>query len=274
MRPLILVVLWLAGAGVAYFHMIYLEGLDNLGRFWDYLLMILGIYTVMHSWSLYNALRFRGRERRKGTRLASDNAVGAPFGLRAGDLQDLQRSRTVEAVFGGGSGLVFQVPGKRAILARYDPLGQAGRPGNLPGTEPGAPGAGAQAAPLRVGTVGGYTRVILPRGSRPPAARDAVFTTSRNNQDSARIRIFRGVSNRAAECEFIGELELAGLLKAPRGAVRIEISLEVVSDALLRICAREPDTGLRADRIMRLAKRRHEARTGILRTESATCGSG
>ncbi|MCX7943876.1 MAG: Hsp70 family protein [Deltaproteobacteria bacterium] len=96
---------------------------------------------------------------------------------------------------------------------------------------------------LRIATVGGFTEAIIPRNSPLPIERRRKFTTSRDNQDRVRIRVLQGESNKADECELLGEFEFSGFKIAPRGAVTIEVSFDIDSDGIVNVSARDVETG-------------------------------
>jgi len=97
---------------------------------------------------------------------------------------------------------------------------------------------------LRIATVGGFTDPIIPRNSPLPIERKRKFTTSRDNQDRVRIRVLQGESNKADECELLGEFEFSGFKIAPRGEVTIEVSFDINTDGIVNVSARDVETGV------------------------------
>src|SRR5207237_7612393 len=63
---------------------------------------------------------------------------------------------------------------------------------------------------LRIGTVGGYTERVIDKNTPVPIDKSKTFTTSRDGQDKVKIRVYQGESNKADECEMLGEFEFAG----------------------------------------------------------------
>lgn len=96
---------------------------------------------------------------------------------------------------------------------------------------------------LRIATVGGFTESIIPKNSPLPIERRRRFTTSRDNQDRVRIRVLQGESNKAAECELLGEFEFSGFRIALRGEVTIEVSFEINTDGIVNVSAKDVETG-------------------------------
>ncbi len=96
---------------------------------------------------------------------------------------------------------------------------------------------------LRLGTVGGYSEQVIARNTPVPIDRTRSFTTSRDNQELVKIRIFQGESNRSEECEMLGEFEFSGFRVAPRGEVQIEVTFEIDANGILQVSAADPETG-------------------------------
>ena len=106
---------------------------------------------------------------------------------------------------------------------------------------------------LRLGTVGGYSEEIIARNTPVPIDRTRTFTTSRDNQELVRIRIFQGESNRQEENELLGEFQFTGFRVAMRGEVKIEVTFEIDSDGILNVSARDPESGRQASTTVNLS---------------------
>src|SRR5207237_7265125 len=96
---------------------------------------------------------------------------------------------------------------------------------------------------LRVGTVGGYTDKIIEKNTPIPIERSKTYTTNRDGQDKVKIRIYQGESNKAAECEMLGEFEFSGFRIASRGEVRIEVTFEIDTNGTVHVTAADVETG-------------------------------
>ncbi|TMA17181.1 MAG: molecular chaperone DnaK [Deltaproteobacteria bacterium] len=96
---------------------------------------------------------------------------------------------------------------------------------------------------LRVGTVGGYTDKIIEKNTPIPIERSKTYTTNRDGQDKVKIRIYQGESNKAAECEMLGEFEFSGFRIAYRGEVRIEVTFEIDTNGIVHVTAADVETG-------------------------------
>ncbi len=96
---------------------------------------------------------------------------------------------------------------------------------------------------LRVGTVGGYTEKIIDKNTPVPIDRSKTFTTSRDGQEKVKIRVYQGESNKADECEMLGEFEFGGFRIGYRGEVKIEVTFEINTDGIVNVSAADLETG-------------------------------
>jgi molecular chaperone DnaK len=96
---------------------------------------------------------------------------------------------------------------------------------------------------LRIGTVGGYTEKIIEKNTPVPIDKSKTFTTSRDGQDKVKIRVYQGESNRADECELLGEFEFSGFRIGYRGEVKIEVTFEINTDGIVNVSAADLETG-------------------------------
>jgi molecular chaperone DnaK len=106
---------------------------------------------------------------------------------------------------------------------------------------------------LRVGTVGGFTERIIDKNTPIPIEKSKTFTTSRDGQDRVRIRVYQGESNRADECELLGEFEFTGFRVAPRGDVQIQVTFEIDSNGIVNVSATDLETGQKTSRTIGLS---------------------
>jgi len=106
---------------------------------------------------------------------------------------------------------------------------------------------------LRVGTVGGYTDKIIEKNTPIPIERSKTYTTNRDGQDKVKIRIYQGESNKAAECEMLGEFEFSGFRIAYRGEVRIEVTFEIDTNGIVHVTAADVETGQKTTTTIRLS---------------------
>jgi molecular chaperone DnaK len=112
---------------------------------------------------------------------------------------------------------------------------------------------------LRIGTVGGYTERIIEKNTPVPIDRSKTFTTSRDGQERVKIRVYQGESNRADECEMLGEFEFAGFRVGYRGEVKIEVTFEINTDGIVNVSAADTETGQKTSTTISLSSGLTEA---------------
>ena len=97
---------------------------------------------------------------------------------------------------------------------------------------------------LGIGTIGGRVERIIERNTPIPTEQTRLFTTSRDRQESVKIRVFQGESDREDQNELMGILELSGLdTRALRGETQIEVTFEIDTNGLVQVHARDTKTG-------------------------------
>jgi molecular chaperone DnaK len=96
---------------------------------------------------------------------------------------------------------------------------------------------------LGVATVGGYADTIIQRNAQVPMEQNRIFTTSADHQTSVVLQVCQGESRRFEENAALGELRLDGLRDARRGEVRICVTFEIDTDGILRVKAKDEETG-------------------------------
>jgi molecular chaperone DnaK len=97
---------------------------------------------------------------------------------------------------------------------------------------------------LGVETVGGYSDTLLEANTPVPCDRTRAFSTASDGQTVVQVRVAQGESKVFRENTFLGELELSGLLAAPRGETQIAVTFEIDADGILNVRARDVKTGL------------------------------
>ena len=106
---------------------------------------------------------------------------------------------------------------------------------------------------LGVETAGGYADVLIPANSPVPCEKTRTFLTASDGQTAVFIRVAQGESSKFAQNTRLGDLELSGLRRATRGEVKITVTFELDADGILKIRARDQDTGRETTATMRLA---------------------
>ncbi|MFW6050777.1 MAG: Hsp70 family protein [Myxococcota bacterium] len=96
---------------------------------------------------------------------------------------------------------------------------------------------------LGIETVGGFCAPLVERNAPVPAEQTRTFSTARDDQETVVVRICQGESRTFADNQPLGEVELSGLRRAPRGEVRVDISFRLDANGTLEVEASDSDTG-------------------------------
>jgi len=97
---------------------------------------------------------------------------------------------------------------------------------------------------LGIETVAGLIDYIIPANARVPARGVRKFTTSKDHQESIRLKVYQGTQRRAKDCEPIGELLLDGLPSARRGEASVTVTFVLDSNGLVLVSAVDSLSGV------------------------------
>ncbi len=99
--------------------------------------------------------------------------------------------------------------------------------------------------PLTVGleTLGGVTTALINRNTTIPSSKSQVFTTAEDNQGSVEIHVLQGERPMANANKSIGRFILDGILPAPRGVPKIEVTFDIDANGILSVQAKDEATG-------------------------------
>lgn len=146
--------------------------------------------------------------------------------------------------------LVFDVPPSKPPPPAFElDLPRAAPAARTPVAEPPPPRRQAplliDVTPLSLGveTAGGYCDVLLEANTPVPCDRTRAFSTASDGQKAVTVRVAQGESKVFLENTFLGELELSGLVAAPRGETQIAVTFEIDADGILNVRARDVKTG-------------------------------
>lgn len=99
--------------------------------------------------------------------------------------------------------------------------------------------------PLSLGieVKGGLMQVIIPRNSKIPIKKSQVFTTAVDFQPEVEVAIYQGERSIAADNFSLGSFKLTGLPPAPRGVPQIEVTLDIDTNGIVNVSAKDLGTG-------------------------------
>ncbi|MBI4195534.1 MAG: molecular chaperone DnaK [Betaproteobacteria bacterium] len=96
---------------------------------------------------------------------------------------------------------------------------------------------------LGVETLGGIATPLIARNTPIPVKKSENFTTAADLQTSVTVRVFQGERPMAADNVGLGEFNLEGLVPAPRGVPKIEVTFDIDANGILSVAARDTATG-------------------------------
>ena len=84
---------------------------------------------------------------------------------------------------------------------------------------------------------------LIPRNTTIPTSKSQVYTTADDNQTSVEIHVLQGERPMAADNKSIGRFILDGILAAPRGLPKIEVTFDIDANGILSVQAKDQATG-------------------------------
>ena len=95
---------------------------------------------------------------------------------------------------------------------------------------------------LGVEVKGGLFSKLIERNTPIPCKASKVFTTTRDYQDKVVIRVYQGEREFCKDNIYLGELILDGILPAPAGVPKINVTFEIDENGILRVVAEDLGT--------------------------------
>ncbi len=96
---------------------------------------------------------------------------------------------------------------------------------------------------IGVGLPGGRMHPVIPRNTALPVTRHHAVATSRDDQEEIELSIFQGETGLVRDATWLGSFKIAGLPRAPKGQVTVELTFELNNECLLTLSAREVMSG-------------------------------
>ncbi|MBQ6602890.1 MAG: molecular chaperone DnaK [Eubacterium sp.] len=96
---------------------------------------------------------------------------------------------------------------------------------------------------LSIETIGGLSTVLIERNTTIPTRVSKVFTTSGPYASSVEIHVLQGERPMSRDNKTIGRFMLRGIRRAPAGVPQIEVTFDIDANGILKVSARDLDTG-------------------------------
>lgn len=96
---------------------------------------------------------------------------------------------------------------------------------------------------LGVETLGGVATSLIARNSPIPVKHTETFTTAADMQSAVTIHVFQGERPMSSDNISLGEFNLDGLVPAPRGVPKIDVTFDIDANGILNVTAKDQATG-------------------------------
>ena len=96
---------------------------------------------------------------------------------------------------------------------------------------------------LGVETLGGVMTVMIGRNTTIPTQKKETFSTAGDNQPSVEVHVLQGERAEARYNRTLGKFHLEGIMAAPRGIPKIEVTFDIDANGILNVSAKDLATG-------------------------------
>ncbi len=100
---------------------------------------------------------------------------------------------------------------------------------------------------LGIETTGGVVSHIIEKNTTLPTQGKQIFTTGVDGQTVVNIRVYQGESRKADTSKLLGNFQLSGIPRAPKGTAQIEVTFDVDANGIVQVSAIETGTGIQQD---------------------------
>ena len=99
--------------------------------------------------------------------------------------------------------------------------------------------------PLSLGieTMGGVMTKLIEKNTTIPTNQSQIFSTAADNQSAVTVHVLQGERDVASANKSLGQFNLEGIAPAPKGQPQIEVTLDLGSDGILNVSAKDKNTG-------------------------------
>ncbi len=100
--------------------------------------------------------------------------------------------------------------------------------------------------PLSLGieTMGGVMTKLIEKNTTIPTNASQIFSTAADNQSAVTVHVLQGEREIASANKSLGQFNLEGIPNAPKGQPQIEVTLDIDSDGILNVSAKDKTTGV------------------------------
>jgi molecular chaperone DnaK len=96
---------------------------------------------------------------------------------------------------------------------------------------------------LGVETLGGVMTPMIPRNTTIPTQKKEIFSTATDSQPSVEIHVLQGERTEAKYNRSLGKFHLEGIMPAPRGVPKVEVTFDIDANGILSVHAKDTATG-------------------------------
>jgi molecular chaperone DnaK len=96
---------------------------------------------------------------------------------------------------------------------------------------------------LGVETLGGVMTAMIQRNTTIPTQKKEIFSTASDNQPSVEVHVLQGERTEARYNRTLGKFHLEGIMPAPRGVPKVEVTFDIDANGILSVHAKDMATG-------------------------------